>query len=59
VWTIDPAGKENRSVYPCFERQALIDLVGKGYFPNGSRILYAHLGGAPALNGYAYTFRNG
>jgi phospholipase C len=27
VWTIDPAGEENRSVYPCFERQALIDLV--------------------------------
>jgi 1-aminocyclopropane-1-carboxylate deaminase len=31
----------------------------KGYFPDGSRILYAHLGGAPALNGYAYAFRNG
>jgi phospholipase C len=27
VWLIDPAGKENREVYPCFERQALIDLV--------------------------------
>jgi 1-aminocyclopropane-1-carboxylate deaminase len=39
--------------------QALMDLVGKGYFPDGSRILYAHLGGAPALNGCAYAFRNG
>ena len=39
--------------------QALIDLVPKGYFPMGSRILYAHLGGAPAINGYAYAFRNG
>ncbi len=27
VRVIDPAGKENRQVYPCFERQALIDLV--------------------------------
>ena len=27
VWVIDPAGQENREVYPCFERQSLIDLV--------------------------------
>ena len=27
VWVIDRAGKETREVYPCFERQALIDLV--------------------------------
>ena len=27
--------------------QGLIDLVQKGYFPTGSRILYAHLGGVP------------
>ncbi len=27
VWLIDSAGAENRQVYPCFERQALIDLV--------------------------------
>jgi 1-aminocyclopropane-1-carboxylate deaminase len=39
--------------------QGMIDLVQKGYFPAGSKILYAHLGGAPALNGYAYAFRNG
>ena len=25
----------------------------------GSKILYAHLGGAPAINGYSYTYRNG
>lgn len=30
-----------------------------GFFPEGSRVLYAHLGGAPAINGYGYTFRNG
>ena len=46
-------------VYEGKSMQALIDLVAKGYFPDGSRILYAHLGGAPALNGYAYAFRNG
>ena len=23
------------------------------------KILYAHLGGAPAINGYSYTYRNG
>jgi 1-aminocyclopropane-1-carboxylate deaminase len=46
-------------VYEGKSMQELIDLVGKGYFPDGSRILYAHLGGAPALNGYAYAFRNG
>lgn len=27
VWLINPAGEENREVYPCFERQALIDSV--------------------------------
>jgi 1-aminocyclopropane-1-carboxylate deaminase len=46
-------------VYEGKSMQALIDLVGRGYFPDGSRILYTHLGGAPALNGYADAFRNG
>lgn len=35
---------------------ALIDLVREGYFPEGSRILYAHLGGQPALNAYTTAF---
>lgn len=46
-------------VYEGKSMQGMIDLVKKGFFPNGSRVLYAHLGGAPALNGYSYTFRNG
>ena len=46
-------------VYEGKSMQGMIDLVRKGYFPAGSKILYAHLGGAPALNGYGYTFRNG
>ncbi|MEO0423967.1 MAG: 1-aminocyclopropane-1-carboxylate deaminase [Pseudomonadota bacterium] len=46
-------------VYEGKSMQGMIDLVRKGFFPAGSKILYAHLGGAPAINGYAYTYRNG
>ena len=46
-------------VYEGKSMQGMIDLVRRGYFPNDSKVLYAHLGGAPALNGYGYTFRNG
>jgi len=46
-------------VYEGKSMQGMIDLVRKGYFPEGSKVLYAHLGGAPALNGYSYTYRNG
>ncbi|MER9462858.1 1-aminocyclopropane-1-carboxylate deaminase [Mesorhizobium sp. M0586] len=46
-------------VYEGKSMQGMIDLVQKGFFPEGSKVLYAHLGGAPAINGYGYTFRNG
>ncbi|GJD82000.1 1-aminocyclopropane-1-carboxylate deaminase [Methylobacterium gregans] len=46
-------------VYEGKSMQGMVDLIRKGFFPKGSRVLYAHLGGAPALNGYSYTFRNG
>jgi 1-aminocyclopropane-1-carboxylate deaminase len=46
-------------VYEGKSMQGLIDLVKKDYFPKGSKVLYAHLGGAPAINAYAYAFRNG
>jgi 1-aminocyclopropane-1-carboxylate deaminase len=46
-------------VYEGKSMQGMIDLIQKDYFPAGSKVLYAHLGGALALNGYAYTFRNG
>ncbi len=46
-------------VYEGKSMQGTIDLVRRGFFPPGSKVLYAHLGGAPAINGYAYTFRNG
>jgi 1-aminocyclopropane-1-carboxylate deaminase len=37
----------------------MIEMVRNGEFPEGSRVLYAHLGGVPALNGYSFIFRNG
>ncbi|MGX9120422.1 1-aminocyclopropane-1-carboxylate deaminase [Mesorhizobium sp. BHbsci] len=46
-------------VYEGKSMQGMIDLVQKGFFPEGSNVLYVHLGGAPAINGYGYTFRNG
>jgi len=46
-------------VYEGKSMQGLIDLIRKGFFPDGSRILYAHLGGVPAINGYSYIYRNG
>jgi 1-aminocyclopropane-1-carboxylate deaminase len=46
-------------VYEGKSMQGMIDLVRKDFFSEGSRVLYAHLGGAPALNGYSYTYRNG
>jgi 1-aminocyclopropane-1-carboxylate deaminase len=46
-------------VYEGKSMQGMMDLVKKGFFPDGANVLYAHLGGAPALNGYSYTYRNG
>lgn len=46
-------------VYEGKSIQGLIDLVRKGFFPAGSRVLYAHLGGVPAINAYSYVYRNG
>ena len=46
-------------VYEGKSMQGLIDLTRKGFFPKGSKILYAHLGGAPALNGYSYYYKDG
>ncbi|MCB1440701.1 MAG: aminocyclopropane-1-carboxylate deaminase/D-cysteine desulfhydrase family protein, partial [Nitratireductor sp.] len=47
------------SVYEGQSMQGIIDLTRKGFFPEGSKVLYAHLGGAPALNGYSYYYREG
>jgi 1-aminocyclopropane-1-carboxylate deaminase len=43
-------------VYEGKSMAALIDLVRSGRIEPGSRVLYAHLGGQPALNAYASAF---
>ena len=46
-------------VYEGKSMAALIDLVRDGRIEPGSKVLYAHLGGQPALNGYAGAFALG
>ena len=46
-------------VYEGKSMAALIDLVRSERIQPGSRVLYAHLGGQPALNGYAGAFAGG
>lgn len=43
-------------VYEGKSMAALIDLVGRGEIDSESNVLYAHLGGQPALNGYSSLF---
>lgn len=50
---------EGMIVDPVYEGKSmagLIDLVREGAFAPGSRILFAHLGGQPALNAYTTAF---
>jgi len=44
-------------VYEGKSMAALIDLVRDGEIPRDSNVLYAHLGGQPALNAYSGAFR--
>jgi 1-aminocyclopropane-1-carboxylate deaminase len=46
-------------VYEGKSMHGMIDKVRLGEFPPGSRVLYAHLGGAPALSAYSFIFRDG
>lgn len=43
-------------VYEGKSMAGLIDLVARGEIDRGSTVLYAHLGGQPALNGYSALF---
>lgn len=43
-------------VYEGKSMHALIDMARKGMFEKGSRVLYVHLGGAPAMNAYAALY---
>ncbi len=50
---------EGMIIDPVYEGKSmagLIDLVRAGEIPAGSTVLYAHLGGQPALNAYAGAF---
>jgi 1-aminocyclopropane-1-carboxylate deaminase len=44
-------------VYEGKSMAALIDLVRSGEIPRDANVLYVHLGGQPALNGYSALFR--
>lgn len=43
-------------VYEGKSMAGMIDLVARGEIPRDSNVLYAHLGGQPALNAYAALF---
>ena len=43
-------------VYEGKSMAGLLDLVERGEIPPSSTVLYAHLGGQPALNGYSALF---
>jgi 1-aminocyclopropane-1-carboxylate deaminase len=43
-------------VYEGKSMAGMIDLVARGEIPNDSTVLYAHLGGQPALNAYSTLF---
>lgn len=44
-------------VYEGKSMAALVDLVTRGEIPRDATVLYAHLGGQPALNAYSALFR--
>ena len=46
-------------VYEGKSMHGMMEMVRGGEIPAGSKVLYAHLGGVPAINGYSYLFRNG
>lgn len=47
------------TVYEGKSMAGLVDLVRDGEIPASSNVLYAHLGGQPALNAYASLFADG
>jgi 1-aminocyclopropane-1-carboxylate deaminase len=52
------ARSEGMLTDPVYEGKSMAGLIGMvrtGEIPTGSRVLYAHLGGQPALSAYAHT----
>jgi len=43
-------------VYEGKSMAGMIDLIREGFFKEGSRVLYAHLGCQPVINGYTGAF---
>ena len=43
-------------VYEGKSMAGMIDLIKEGYFKEGSKVCYVHLGGQPAINGYTTAF---
>src|SRR6202048_3083570 len=46
-------------VYEGKSMHGMIDKVKRGEFPDGSKVLYAHLGGVPAVHASRFLFREG
>ncbi|BAP44668.1 1-aminocyclopropane-1-carboxylate deaminase [Pseudomonas sp. StFLB209] len=46
-------------VYEGKSMHGMIEMVRNNEFPEGSRVLYAHLGGVPAINAYSFLFKDG
>ena len=46
-------------VYEGKSMQGMMDIIRRGEIPAGSKVLYAHLGGVPAINAYSFLYRNG
>ena len=44
-------------VYEGKSMAGMVDLVARGEIDRGANVLYAHLGGQPALSAYAALFR--
>ena len=43
-------------VYEGKSMAGMIDLIKEGFFKEGSKVCYVHLGGQPAINGYTTAF---
>jgi 1-aminocyclopropane-1-carboxylate deaminase len=56
-----PSDETNEAIRLAAKTEAMMTdpVYEGGFFPEGSRVLYAHLGGAPALNGYSYYYKDG
>ena len=54
-----PAGASDHRLGPVYEGKslaAMIDMITNREIEHGSKVLYAHLGGQPALNAYSALF---